>query len=110
AMFGIVDKVLKNYHDQMQSLLNISLTKEQVQDLEKMGNTIYESIEDAVAEYKQRNYMDPLLGIVRALPVQELAEMTETLINLTSFKRRVTRVTESVGPPIDVAVITKGDG
>lgn len=110
AMFGILDKVLKNYHDQMQYLLNISLTKEQVTALEKMGNTIYESIEDAVEEYKENNYMQPLLEIVRSLPVRELAEMTETLINLTSFKRRVTRVTESVGPPIDVAVITKGEG
>lgn len=110
AMFGILDKVLKSYYDQMQQLLNITLTKDQVQKLEKMGNTIYESISDAVEEYKENNYLQPLLGVVRSLPVRELAEMTETLINLTSFKRRVTRVTESVGPPIDVAVITKGDG
>lgn len=110
AMFGILDKVLKNYHNQMQQLLNITLTKEQVQQLQKMGNTVYESISDAVDEYKENYYLQPLLGVVRSLPVRELAEMTETLINLTSFKRRVTRVTESVGPPIDVAVITKGDG
>lgn len=36
--------------------------------------------------------------------------MAETLINLTSFKRRISIGAETVGGPIDVAVITKGDG
>lgn len=110
AIFGIIDKVLMNYYEQMQELLRINLKKEQVRQLREMGKTVYESIEDSIEEYKTNNYLEPLLDIVRSLPVQELAEMTETLINLTSFKRRVTRATESVGPPIDVAVITKGDG
>lgn len=36
--------------------------------------------------------------------------MAEALVNLTSFKRRVTPETETVGGPVDVAVISKGDG
>ncbi|MGP3662252.1 hypothetical protein ACTU9R_35435 [Burkholderia gladioli] len=36
--------------------------------------------------------------------------MAESLVNLTTFKRRVTPVPESVGGPVDVAVISKGDG
>jgi hypothetical protein len=36
--------------------------------------------------------------------------MAEALVNLTSFKRRITAVAETVGGPIDVAVISKGDG
>ena len=44
------------------------------------------------------------------LPKGELAEMAESLVNLTSFKRRVTLDVETVGGPIDVAVISKGDG
>jgi len=36
--------------------------------------------------------------------------MAESLVNLTSFKRRITAETETVGGPIDVAVISKGDG
>jgi hypothetical protein len=75
-----------------------------------LGKEVYTSINEAVDEYQQQHYMNPLLGVVRSLPIGELAEMTEALVNLTSFKRRVTRATESVGPPVDVAVITKGDG
>ena len=36
--------------------------------------------------------------------------MAEALVNLTSLKRRVSMEEESVGGPIDVAVISKGDG
>ncbi len=36
--------------------------------------------------------------------------MAESLVNLTCFKRRVTLDAETVGGPVDVAVISKGDG
>jgi hypothetical protein len=36
--------------------------------------------------------------------------MAESLVNLTKFRRRVSTERETVGGPIDVAIITKGDG
>jgi len=51
-----------------------------------------------------------VLNVVSILPKDELAFMAESLVKLTSFKRRVTMETETVGGPIDVAVISKGDG
>ncbi len=36
--------------------------------------------------------------------------MAEALVNITSLKRRVSVEAETVGGPIDVAVISKGDG
>lgn len=110
AIFGIIDKILLNYDEQIQQHLKINLSKRQVKTLKNMGIDLYDSIERAVEEYKEENYINPLLNIVRALPKEELANMTEALLNLTSFKNRMTRATESVGPPIDVAIITKGDG
>ena len=44
------------------------------------------------------------------LPKNELSEMAESLVSLTSLKRKVTLQEETVGGPTDVAVITKGDG
>ncbi len=52
----------------------------------------------------------PTLRVLSILPKDELAMMAETLVNLTSFKRRVSTVRETVGGPIDVAVISRGDG
>ena len=39
-----------------------------------------------------------------------VAEMAESLIYLTYLKRRITFAEESVGGPVDVAIISKGDG
>ena len=36
--------------------------------------------------------------------------MAESLINLTCLKRRISINAETVGGPVDVAVISKGDG
>ena len=49
-------------------------------------------------------------GVVGMLPVNELAELSETLVSIESLKQRVTTDEESVSGPIDVAVITKNDG
>jgi len=47
---------------------------------------------------------------VAILPKDELANMAESLVNITSFIRKVSMDVESVGGPIDVAVISKKDG
>lgn len=49
---------------------------------------------------------------VSVAPKEELAHMAETLVNLTSFRRKLALddFSQTVGGPIDVALITKGDG
>jgi len=59
---------------------------------------------------REERFWKPILTITGALPKDELAAMAEALVNLTKFKRRVSTARETVGGPIDVAVITKGDG
>lgn len=44
------------------------------------------------------------------LSIPDLAQMAKNLVEMTSFKRRVSLDLETVGGPIDVAVISKGDG
>ncbi len=48
--------------------------------------------------------------MVEFMPKPELAKMAEALVNLTSIKRRVSRGVETVGGPIDVAVISQAEG
>ena len=61
-------------------------------------------------EHVEKNHVQPIMQMVSALPKDELAEMAETLVSLTAFKRRMTHTPETVGGPVDVAVISKGDG
>ncbi len=63
-----------------------------------------------LANYRRESYIDPIINIVSTLPKSELAAMAESLVNLTSFKRKISSDAETVGGPIDVAVISKGDG
>ena len=65
---------------------------------------------DALGGMQQEVYISPIIRVVGMMPKDELAAMAESLVNLTSFKRKVTEDAETVGGPIDVAVISKGDG
>lgn len=59
---------------------------------------------------KARHY-EPVLASIAHLPKNELAHVASTLVNLSSFQKRVSMIEdETVGGPVDVAVITKGDG
>lgn len=59
---------------------------------------------------KQSNYITPLMVAISHLSKEDLAEMAESLIYLTYLKRRFTNSEESVVGPVDVAIISKGDG
>ena len=52
----------------------------------------------------------PIFNMVQSMPKDELSVTAETLVNLTKFRLRISDEQETVGGPIDVAVITKGDG
>ena len=49
-------------------------------------------------------------GMVEFMPKPELARMAEALVELTSIKRKVSVGVETVGGPVDVALISKSDG
>lgn len=63
-----------------------------------------------LSEHRRQIYIDPVLSIVASLPKDELGGLAESLVNLTSLKRRVSFDEETVGGPIDVVVISRGDG
>lgn len=58
----------------------------------------------------RRGYTDPLLNTVVNLDKEDMANMAESFISLTSLVRRMQPGEETVGGPVDVAVISKGDG
>jgi hypothetical protein len=79
-------------------------------ELIRIGRTIIDEFDGTWAAWEHRRFVGPVLDIVGDLPKDDLAAMAESLVNLTSFKRRITAEAETVGGPIDVAVISKGDG
>jgi hypothetical protein len=98
--------------DQVGETLQLDET-EQAQLLENMTERcfeVFDEYEQELLQFQQEQNIEPILSIVAMLPKDELAAMAESLVNLASFKRRVTDEEETVGGPIDVAVISRGDG
>jgi hypothetical protein len=70
-----------------------------------------EAFREALNKEVEKKYTSSLIAGVSALPRYELAKLAEALVNLTAFRARMSAdEAETVGGPIDVAVISKGDG
>ena len=65
---------------------------------------------DKLTEYRYHRHWAPIHAALIHLPKDELAHVAEALVNLNSFQKKVSMEDETVGGPIDVAVISKGDG
>lgn len=78
--------------------------------LEEAVNEIKSKIFEDINNFKNENNIYPLVNTINSLPKDELAALAETLVNLTSVKRKISLGMETVGGPIDVALITKGEG
>ena len=78
--------------------------------LKNTMSDVLSEVLQGLADYRNSHHVEPVLDIVNHMPKEELAALAEALVSLTSLKRKVTMVPETVGGPIDVAVISKGDG
>lgn len=78
--------------------------------LKSIGNNLFDEYVENMTNYSRKNFIDPVMNIIQVLPTDELASVAESLVNITSFRRKVSMSKETVGGPIDVAIITKGDG
>jgi hypothetical protein len=67
-------------------------------------------ISKKIDRYQLDQHVKPMTRVLQSLPKEEMAEMAEALVHISSMKRRFSMGVESVGGPIDVAVISKGDG
>jgi hypothetical protein len=110
---SIIEQVLSGYPEVLLNALP-SVGKRArarlIAQADSAGKAMMGNIRATLAQMRQDKFTDPVATIVSSLPKDELAAMAEALVNLTSFKRRVSLDAETVAGPIDVAVISKGDG
>ena len=65
---------------------------------------------DTIAKVQELHYINPIFELIAMQPIDEMASTAKTFIELTSFKRRIVNTLETVGGPVDVLAISKGDG
>jgi hypothetical protein len=104
------DALFKKYNEAIIESIGDTnpLLTQQIRNLDT--DSIVNNFSDLNQQIKQENYILPLMNAVSNLAKEDLSEMAESLIYLTYLKRRITFAEESVGGPVDVAVISKGDG
>lgn len=106
TLFRGVASIILEEVEERDDDLSEEVAKEVQPELDKLIRSAIGSWQNTI----QERYSDPVMQVVESLPKEELAGIAESLINITKFKRRVSTQEESVGGPIDVALITKGDG
>lgn len=80
------------------------------QGMDELKEKAKESFNKTLTEKLYNSHAVPMQRVIGFLPVDELSELAEILVRMESLKERVTKDSEQVGGPIDVVVISKGDG
>ncbi len=71
---------------------------------------LVEAFSDEFRKMREAEAIEPMLTVVSALPKEEMAAMAEALVEITSLRRKIDSHLETVGGPVDVAIISKSDG
>ncbi len=106
-MVAVVDTI-ENFADEVAAKSGGKI--DAIDDLSSLVQAARNKISDAVLDKARREHSLPLRSVLSVLPVDEMAELAETLITLQSLKEKVTKPSETVGGPVDVAIITKHEG
>jgi len=88
---------------------NLNKLKESIEEIKQPITARENDFKGLFNELKDDNY-NPILGSIEHVPKEDLSNMCESLIHLTSLRRKISYDVESVGGEIDVAIISKGDG
>ena len=114
ALIGdTINRLLADYPNTIMDYLEKKTGKQMKRlrkDVQKMGEELGKAISEEHKAFRILNFSDPIITTISGQPKDELARVAENLVNLPSIRQRYSPGTETVGGPIDVAVISKGDG
>lgn len=111
-MYSFMETMTHEYKEFVKDLTTDDDVKESLDKV--MSDLAHEKLNNylkTLNNYQHEHFVQPIVDSVKLLPKEELAIMAETLVSITSFKRKmIIGDAETVGGPIDVAIISKGDG
>ncbi|MCU4652248.1 hypothetical protein N8I71_05370 [Roseibacterium sp. SDUM158016] len=65
---------------------------------------------DHFRKFRNEAFVQPMMTVINSLPKEEMAAVAEALVETTSLRRKMDSPLETVGGPVDVAIISKSDG
>jgi len=122
-MKGIAPEFLsavREYHqsslDKLKSMIVDEIKKADVSPeiLEKVANISTEDLQkehgEKLSSFIDDNYVDGIVDAVESFNIEDMSNMAENLISITNLQRHFSSSEETVGGPVEVAVITRSGG
>lgn len=111
---GFSDKYMNAIPGLISSEINkiiCSIDGDNTEIQKKFGN-IQNSIVSTLVNKSKEEYINPLFTSLHGLQIPDLASLAESLVNITSLKRKFSMdgYQQTVGGPTDVATISANDG
>lgn len=111
---GFSDNYMNAIPDLIKSEINkrMSLIVGDKTEIQKNFEDIQNTIVSTLLNKSREEYINPLLNSLHALQIPDLASLAESLVNITSLKRKFSMdgYQQTVGGPTDVATISSNDG
>ena len=93
------------------SLTEAGMSETQTAKLKEVGfEDLTNKFKNEMKAYTQETFVDGIIDAVDSFNIEDMITMAESLISITNLQRHFTSSEESVGGPVDVAVITKSEG
>jgi hypothetical protein len=109
AFIGSIDPLSETIVDSIDNLTKVQ-KKALKTTLKKLIIDGYSNTIENINAHSAEVHYKPIIDAIEFLPIDELAIVAETCVNLNSFQKKVSMEDETVGGPVDVLVISKGDG
>ncbi len=77
---------------------------------ERLISKLVDDFRQASDAYVRETYVHPMIDIIKNMPKDEVAVLAEALVEVTALRIKASKAVESVAEPVDVCVVTKGDG
>jgi hypothetical protein len=103
---GVSDKFKNQFRRRVQQVFAARNPARRMAAQQGFADQAFDEISEEVESFFREN----ILSTVALLPKQSLAEIANNLIMLSSIKNHIGEMDGSVGGPVSLAVITKGDG
>lgn len=104
AQDDMIETVIRGIHPEVNQNMINCINRSSISEEEKVN------IINEIDGFQTTQFVHPFLQTIVHLPLEELPTMAETLINLTSFKRKYSQNIETVGGPVDILMVSKGEG
>ena len=112
VLHASMHSILDGYRQKLLTMIPLGSENKGVIDAISAINhsEIAQNFVNNAAEQFMMHYTEPLINTVAELSKEDMANLAESLVELTSLVRRMSPAEETVGGPVDVAVVSKGDG